>query len=579
MATPESDASEWRYTNTSAALAGELTTASFYQELLIDNRLGRTIFVMRHAGYVESIPSTNPCGGFNPVLVVKVVDRCIQATSQGGCTRHLGDPSGRTLETYEIKLSQLLSGPVFVPGLGWSMGLQPNAEALKSVNPAYNDKFLDKVMQDLRSDLSSGRSSPVNLYVNLHDPKVTTLHLNLNGQLLGVKVNHFQEQEEICAITIRKDSSDRNESLSTFNIPSRYWEGDKLQCFQVQLNGTDWILGSNREKVQDLIKKKLEEDRSRYTKNELETQILISTREKEDEIARLNRLIDLMKNESDLTKKETSNLKTEIGQNDKEVRKSAAQAEAEAKVKIAELEAETAKIKADAAKIAEENETLRKKIQLEQDRIKDEADMRTSMHKERSERYKHEADNFESFAAILKALAVAIPAIISLYLLFSGKNQSSGIMHMFTNPGSVPPVGLLSSLYDMFGSALSSSSFLPGIVTIAILGASLLGGYGLYKLFRKVFSSSYTPDDTAGRIKEVVEDVKDFVKEKTSNFIDTVKDAAGRIVETVKKVATGVKELAGRVVSGVASCVRGIVHGAKSLFSKVHNGICSWLFG
>lgn len=589
MATEE-NSSQWSFQTTNAALVGELPTASFYQELLIDNRLGRSVFVMRHRGCVETIPSTGSCGGYDPLLVVKVVSRNVKATAEGVFTRHLGDLSGRTLERCEIRLSQLLAGPVFIEALGWSVGLQADTEALKSVNPIYNDSFLDKVIQNMQSDLSTGRSCPVNLYVNLHDPKVTALHLNINGQLLGVKVNHFKDQEEICAVTVRKDGNNSNTSVSTFNIPPRFWEGDKLQCFTVNLAGNDWILGSDRIKVQNLITKTLEENQAKYTKAELETQVLITTREKEAEIAKLKREIDLMKAEASLNKHETDNLKTELSQNDNDVRKSATMAEAEAKIKIAELEAETAKNKAEYEKISAENETLQKRIQLEQDRIKDEMNFRTFEHKERTERYKSNAESFSSTADIVKALAVAIPAIITIFLFIRhpGNSEGAKVFRLFVDPHYVPPVGLTCNLFGMFGTTLASSPWFTGIAALAVLAGTIYVGKKLYDRFK--FTLPEAVSNLAGRVKETAKKVCKCIGKTVTTVAKTVKNAAGRIYETVKNVAScagnfistvidKVKTTAGRVIDTVKTVASSVINKAGSLFRNVCNGICSWLFG
>lgn len=565
----ETSSGQWTYQSSNTALIGELPTASFYQELVIDNRLGRSIFVMRHEGCVETIPSTGSCGGYDPVVVVKVLPRNVQATAEGVYTRHLGDLSGRTLERYEVRLSQLLSGPIFIESLGWSVGLQADTEALKSVNPNFNDSFIDKVVQGMQSDLSSGRSCPVNLYVNLHDPKVTALHLNINGQLLGVKVNHFKDQEEICAVTVRKDGSNNHTAFSTFNIPPRYWEGDKLSCFTVNIAGNDWILGTDRIKIQELITKNLEENQAKYTKTELETQVLISTREKEAEIAKLKKEIELLKTEFSLNKHETNNLKTELSQNDNEVRKSATMAEAESKIRIAELEAETAKYKAKTEKITAENETLQKKIQLEQDKIKDEINFRTSMHKERSERYRSEADNFSSTADILKALAVAIPAIISIVLLFRpAASNTSKILQMFLSSHAAPPVGYANELFGMFGVSLTMSSVFTGIAALAVLTGTLYLGKQFYEFRRSGYTIPEMFSDIAGRIDGTFQRVSDTAKivferisESTSSIIDSLKCTAGRAIDSVKSVTSA------------------IINKAGSLFRKAYNGICSWIFG
>ena len=591
MATEENNG-QWSYQTTNAALLGELPTASFYQELLIENRLGRSVFVMRHKGCVETIPSTGSCGGYDPILVVKVVTRNVKATAEGVFTRHLGDLSGRTLERFEIRLSQLLERPAFIEALGWSVGLQADTEALKSVNPIYNEAFLDKVIQNMQSDLSTGRSCPVNLYVNLHDPKVTALHLNINGQLLGVKVNHFKDQEEICAVTVRKDGNNENTSVSTFNIPPRYWEGDKLQCFTVNLAGNDWILGSDRTKVQNLMTKILEENQAKYTKSELETQILITTREKEAEITKLKREIELLKTEISLNKHETGNLKTEISQNDNEIRKSATIAEAESKIKIAELEAETAKYKAKTDKISAENETLQKKIQLEQDRIKDEMNFRTFEHKERSERYKSDAEMFSSSADIMKALAVAIPAIITILLLIRTPSNSGGtkVIQAMCDPYYKPPVGLAADLTCMFGSALTTYPCFTGIAALAVLAGTLYVGKKIYDKYREGYSFPEMVSEFAGRIKETAVKVATGIGNTVVAVAKTVKKAAGRICETVKSAAScvgnfvstvidKVKTTAGRVIDTVKTVASSVINKAGSLFRKACNGICSWLFG
>lgn len=511
------------------ALASGLANANFYQELVIENRLGHTLFVMRYPGRVESVPSTNSTNGSNPLVEVKVLPRNYQTTSPYGYSSNITDPRGRILERYLVKLEQLQQGPVFIRELGWSMGLQNDTEALKSVNPYSDQYYALEVTQRMRSDFSNGRSCAAYVYVNLHDTSITTLYLELNGQLLGTKVNHYADQEEICALSLRREGRLNDDSVTTYIIPPSSWQDDDIKCFQAIVEGRTWTFGTDKTKVFEQIQKDREELESRYTRKELDTQIEIATKTRDLEIANLKRQIALMKDESALARMNTSNLKSELDLSNADFRKTQEQILSEQKLEIARLEAETAKYKAEAEKATMVNKTVQEELQLEQEKLKRETERRALDVKARADSYANVAQNMSSTSTMLKALAVAVPVIVSFLLWLKSPSSSSKLVQTL-GIASTAPVAVFDGL---------------------VSGTSWFGrGFGCFNSVSSVIPPI---------IDKTVDTVKTVVKAITSTSIgQKIKSFAGRVIDKVKEVTSG------------------ILHKAGSLFRNLYNGICSW---
>lgn len=509
---------------TNTALASGLANANFYQELVIENRLGHTLYVMRYPGRVESVPSTNSTNGTNPLVEVKVLPRNYQTTSPYGYSSNITDPRGRILERYLVKLEQLQQGPIFIRELGWSMGLRNDTEALKSVNPFADEYYALEVTQRMRSDFSNGRSCAAYMYVNLHDKSITTLYLELNGQLLGAKVNHYDDQEEICAVSLRREGRLDDDSVTTYTIPPVLWQGDKLACFQVHLDDRLWTFGTNKAKVFEQIKKDREELESRYTRKELETQVEISNKERDLKITHLEKQIELMRNESVLSKMSTTNLKSELDLSNADYRREQDKILSQQKVEIARLEAETARYKAEADKAAATSKAVQEELQLEQDRIKREAECRAMEARARADSYDNVARGVNASASMLKAVATVMPVIISLLLWLKSSSTSS-------------------KLYLSLG--------LAGSAPVAVL-AGLTAGISWF---------------THGFAHRFVTSV---------NSVQPVCERINTVSNTVSSAVKTVTTTAGRLLSAVKETVCDILNKAGSLFSNVYNGICSW---
>lgn len=481
-------------------LSSELPTSNFYQEMVIENRTGRSLYVLS-GGKIECVPSTSFASA-NPSVLIKVLVRNVQLSNAYGVQQNLTDPRGRVKTTYTVEMDQLARGPVFIRELGMSMSLYLDTDALKAANPYSIENFDIQLRKRVLADFDNGRSVGVYFYINSHDQSFNTMYTEVNGQLLGFKVNHYPEQEEVFTITTRRESRLADDSLTTFIVSPELWAGEgKHKIFTVEIRGQEWIFGSSKDAVIDRMTKRREEVDSRYTRKELETQIDLALANKDKEVNALKEKIEALTKELDLKKHEISNLKNELDQNDAQVKRTTTERLARLNVRVAEQNAETAAIKAEAEQQMLREKQIQERIKSELEREKREADRQAMEQKLRSERLSASADQWNSAAGFAKATAGIITVLASLIALAVSMKGNGK---------------LTSGLLKCTPLAISwGHSILPSFATVS-------KGIQLAKsVMEPVLASAKAFGNT---IRDKLEDFGSKVKETVRETITTVKD-------------------------------------------------------
>lgn len=391
------------YSSASSVSDGYGRESSWYHESCICNYLSEPILISRADGSIDEIPPVfDRSKPYERVLMV-------HSSSKGGTHRTSGyTPGGvgtyRDIHTVEIPKADLGSGPVVVPEMGITIALTYHRSLIEEANhldPKWSNRRLE---QATRASLSEGYGTPFYLIINSHYENIDRMHVVINNRVYTVGILHDTKMDPTFSISVR-----RSNAVSIFTYP----EVDLLnsEARTINVGGDEWIIGTNFEKVQKMLNKRLSEEQAKYTKAELEFEVMTATNAAKREVEVANRTIDNLKQELQLLKAELANTKLEL---------SKAHDSAKASLEQQVLANKLATAMAEAEYIKEQN--TYKREQFVRDKIRDDWKTETELISARSKIMKEYASNITTF---VKFALVVAPLVVSAYKFFT-KRTSSG---------------------------------------------------------------------------------------------------------------------------------------------------------
>ncbi len=169
----------------------------FYVEHIVCNYTGETIWYMNSVGGKPlMIPHTS--GGS---LVIDKHVKIIHRRVSGSRTRDKGKFQGQAWkDEINIDLNVLRDTPIFIPEMAITVAsARHEAMMVNPASPIYREALIRDLYEKLGKEVVR---SPVAIIANDPTNTYTNLYTIVNGEIVGVKVSHFQGEDETDGISL-----------------------------------------------------------------------------------------------------------------------------------------------------------------------------------------------------------------------------------------------------------------------------------------------------------------------------------------------------------------------------------------
>lgn len=409
-------------------LSSNLRGVSYYQECAIENRTGKTVYVMKCDGSIVSIPTLSS-RAFDPVLVIKVLTRDVR-TDQYGFMRDVSDPRERTLTSYTLQLAEFTERPLFIRELGVVVGVRCDPDEMGQYHPCA-DKFYDvRFTEALNAGINAQKNNPLRFFINTYDTSINTMYVVINGQVMGCDTNHIGHMQEGIWLTMRlaKSAADTepasDEALRTYSITDSKLSEIDIECFEFSVGDNSWIIGTDRAAVVKAAKEKAAKLDKSFTQQEMDDRIQEEIRQQASLAEDLRRQVEELKKENEIRKNRIKMMEEEASQSDRQLKLELEQIKLRSErerylTDLSKQESEREKLM-----IANQNERLRLELEqlkasVEREKVSTEYS-RQNVEREKLnvERYKFDESVAQSKAdtvtGYVKAATVIAPAVITI---------------------------------------------------------------------------------------------------------------------------------------------------------------------
>lgn len=409
-------------------LSNNLRGVSYYQECAIENRTGKTVYVMKCDGSIVSIPTLSS-RVFDPVLIIKVLTRDVR-TDQYGFMRDVSDPRERTLTSYTVHLTEFTERPLFIRELGVVVGVRCDPDEMGQYHPCADEFYDVRFTEALNAGINAQKNNPLRFFINTYDTSINTMYVVVNGQVMGCDTNHIGHMREGIWLTMRLVKSaadaepDSDEALRTYSITDSKLAEIDIDCFEFSVGDNSWIMGIDRAAVVKAAKEKAAKLDKSFTQQEVDEKVKESIRQQASLAEDLSRQVEELKKENEIRKNRIKMMEEEASQSDRQLKLELEQIKLRSErerylTDLSKQESEREKLM-----IANQNEKLRLELEqlkasVEREKVSTEF---SRQHVEREklnvERYKFDESVAQSktdtVVGYVKAASVIAPAVLTI---------------------------------------------------------------------------------------------------------------------------------------------------------------------
>lgn len=409
-------------------LSNNLRGVSYYQECAIENRTGKTVYVMKCDGSIVSIPTLSS-RVFDPVLIIKVLTRDVR-TDQYGFMRDVSDPRERTLTSYTVHLTEFTERPLFIRELGVVVGVRCDPDEMGQYHPCADEFYDVRFTEALNAGINAQKNNPLRFFINTYDTSINTMYVVVNGQVMGCDTNHIGHMREGIWLTMRLVKSaadaepDSDEALRTYSITDSKLAEIDIDCFEFSVGDNSWIMGIDRAAVVKAAKEKAAKLDKSFTQQEVDEKVQEGIRQQASLAEDLSRQVEELKKENEIRKNRIKMMEEEASQSDRQLKLELEQIKLRSErerylTDLSKQESEREKLM-----IANQNEKLRLELEqlkasVEREKVSTEFSRQyVEREKLNVERYKFDESVAQSktdtVAGYVKAASVIAPAVLTI---------------------------------------------------------------------------------------------------------------------------------------------------------------------
>ncbi len=369
------------------------------------------LYAVRADGEVIDIPQS----GYNISNQSKlIVDHF---WNSGQCLRGIASTSGNMARPFKNHLcewaiceSRLAVGPVYLSVLGLFVGSSEHIAYMKENHPLSAEsqsRMLAKAVADI---YSKGCYAPITILINSHDNTLNQYHVIVNDRLATVPVTH--------------DESKPERILVYYNIGGRntHFVLEEVDFTQNVITpivfSVPWIMGRDRNAVQEQYNKSQMEDQKKFTDAEFKDRFNTATAEVQQELADAKTKISRLEQDLKLAQESLATTKLELDHANSGARASYEQQVLASKIAAQQLEAENLKTKQQLAR----EQVL---MSMESDRVRMDADEKIAKAKVEKESLSVKSSEVSATATTWKTVAVLAPLAASAVYWFATHTAAS----------------------------------------------------------------------------------------------------------------------------------------------------------
>ena len=419
-------------------------TCDFHISITAINTTGEDLFIFLPTSTEPIVVPFSRAKGtcVDPSVKITLVHRSGRRSRP---SMYVGNPSvsntGYRGYTVCVPIESLADQPVFVRELAMTVTRAEHIARAKKVD-LYSEEFQASLIRDLKDDMRKSEQMPIVVNCNIHDKRYDRLYVSVNGFMTAVKIHHRPELPEtldLCLNRYGEGSEVVHFKTSDFSDPK------KMAVSSVVVDGSEWILGTDREAVQKAILEKTKAFHSRYTETEVIEKVESTTAQYQAQLEHANarcenqaREIENLRKRVALAEEEAKRANDEFARSHDQIMKQIqyGQTLAESQAKYNELVAKSV-----------ENEKARER---EAERSKAEATINEA--KVKKEQLSVQSAEATTLANVVKSAAVIVPALLGLTALIVA-SKGSASKQAFAMVNSVP---CLRSSLTVVKSAVSS---------------------------------------------------------------------------------------------------------------------------
>lgn len=536
------------------ALTADMNVVDVYGEWTVRNDCGRTVFVLRQNGCVQTVTSTKFTGYNRGVEITEMV-RSTADVNVRGYVRLLNDTTNRESTTYTVTSSALEKGPVYIPQLGIAVGYY-NDEKLREAHPFVVSDSLQNIMANRIRKINEGLTSIV-CSINSYDITVNEVYCIINGGIYLCNVTHDASIPEKIVLSLSVGTmGDQVKSYTlTTAAESNRLDRDSLKDYSFETSdGELWFFSLDK----SVLVNKIKEQRQRRANlfDSAEVELKIKQRVEDVEASKLE-----LEKQVELLQKKIKNLEEELGQRATEAKKTHDEKMCEMKLGIAQQEQSLAEQKFENEKLllsmkSKDNQRKLEAVdrQATYDKLEFEQKMMTEQMQQETDRIKAASDLEIAKAKVETAqIAKATAATAET----SGMVKSAAVI--------IPAaISIGAAAYALKASAAASVAAVtvsnPIVASVALAAAAAIA-------LVKTNTGKTILNKTCSAVKSTASAIWSGTKKVAS----TATSCISGIYNKAKSVASSVFDCGRNAVESVCS-------GAKSLFSKTCDTISSWFW-
>ena len=412
--------------------------SGWYRETLIENHTGVPIFAMQADGDIQEIPPLYSGAAYGQRVLVKQIRRV------GLVTRDPGIFSGRATVNspkyprvdVEVAATKLAIGPIFIKEAGLALAFEKDVPRLREENYLDPDFCNNKITDFAVDFLNRGYPAPMLVIGNCHDTTIDFLHIEINGMVVSIKLNHDLNTKEELRFLLN-----RNDSHTPHRLIDLDWS--KMAVHEVIIGQRKWIVGTDIEKVHLKVQEKVAEQQTRLTRAEVESQVSEKTAVLQQQLSDSKIQLDNVGKELRFTKDELINAKAELNKANDLSKGTFEQQQLAMKMNMQVNEQALALHKM-------EYEKARMDALLVQTKVKSDAELAIASAKVRKEVISVEGAETSNYGTIAKTVTVVAPIAAAAAAWMHKQQSASSICAMIGGSGSVagilPTFGVIAAV-------------------------------------------------------------------------------------------------------------------------------------
>ena len=487
------------------------TVSDVVSKLQYYNHLGVDVTVQYANGQQVVIPAR----GTKPTSMYDATFKIVHEYRKGARPFHFVDDTNGIVHynECEIPLTELMKGPytLAIP-FGISIAIAEHRgelSALRAGSPEYQRKLLQENWN--RYFKEQGAFAGMVLKANCYDVTKDKLYFESNGFIMAVQVTHYAHLPEDLILVYNNNGNTETESWITVPCDQTFNWSSAEAC-RVTFRGKSWAVGTNREKLMNMLKEEEIRKSKLVTLDEADYKRSLNTLEMAQEIKNRDREIELTNQALNNERQALSMARQEISSIETNAKQNFALRELDKKQAVSDTEIQLKQLQ-------NQMSLESQKRQLEADIAKRESDLEIAEAKVAKEQISLRNSQVSETGTLVKAAAVAIPAAMGLGMWMSNASSHA-------------------SLAAVAGGLTGGSG--------ALIAASLITAASV---------AAVNKDAIIDGVKSIGSSVIDFAGDVGETLLHTAKKGGDFLWKATKSIGRGIRNVANSCWDGVKSIV------------------------